>query len=353
MSNKDFRLHLYKWYDVNRRSLPWRETFNPYYIWLSEVIMQQTKIVQGLSYYLEFVKKYPTVFDLAKASQDDVLSTWQGLGYYSRARNLHEASKYIVNHFAGEFPNKYEDIKKLKGVGDYTAAAIASFAFNLPYVAIDGNFYRVLSRIFGLSEPIDTGKGKKVFETLGIELLDLEDPSKFNNAIMDFGALQCTPKQAQCETCPFMEVCVAHKSHLVSKLPVKKNKVKVRDRYFYYFDICQHGSMWLKKRTDNDIWQGLYDLMLIEKDVKVDDVEILDEFGERMNFCTDEACNIEVEKRYETLHILTHQRIHVVIFKINFNGLCIDLSGMEKYFLEDALSMPISTLLKNYLISQG
>lgn len=347
MNNKEFRTRLYNWYDVNKRSLPWRETSNAYYIWLSEVIMQQTKIVQGLSYYLTFINKYPTVVDLANASQDDVLATWQGLGYYSRARNLHEASRYIVECFSGVFPTRYEDIEKLKGVGAYTASAIASFAFNLPYVAIDGNFYRVLSRVFGISEPIDTGQGQKVFKKLGQELLDLENPGKFNNAIMDFGALQCTPKQAQCDVCPFLDICVAQKGELVTKLPVKKNKVKVRDRYFYYFDIRHEGSIWLKKRSDSDIWQGLYDLMLIEKNNKEDDAVVLDEFQKMISPLAD--ININIERKYEILHILTHQKINVVIFRVDLGGKRIDALDMVEYSIEDVFKMPMSTLLKNYL----
>ena len=351
MDSSTFISCLYGWYHKNQRVLPWRETQNPYYIWLSEIIMQQTKIAQGLPYYNTFVEKFPTVSELANVTEDMVLATWQGLGYYSRARNLHHAAKYILSHHLGVFPEKYEEVISLKGVGEYTAAAIMSFAYNMPYAAIDGNVYRVLSRIFGITEAIDTSQGKKTFEKLAQELLDKKEPRIFNNAMMDFGALQCTPKQADCPVCPFVDVCVACSSGLVSQLPIKKNKVKVRERYFYYFDIRFEDFLFLKKRAENDIWQGLFDLLLFEKNEKLEDSIILREFEDfliRENLLINGIC---VQKVYRVTHILTHQKINVVVFNVKIDSVLLDIPDFEKVNVDDVYTYPMSTLLKNYLQS--
>ena len=215
----NFSNNLIKWYSVNKRSLPWRETVNPYYIWLSEIILQQTQIKQGLPYYLSFTKEFPNIFDLANADETRVLNLWQGLGYYSRARNLHFTAKFIANELNGIFPDTYQDLIKLKGVGDYTASAIASICYNKPTPVVDGNVYRFLSRYFGIETPINSSKAKKEFKDLAQELIDVRNPAEFNQAIMEFGARQCKPQNPDCEKCPFNSSCVALQKNLIKKLP--------------------------------------------------------------------------------------------------------------------------------------
>ena len=222
------------WYEHNKRDLPWRNTRDPYLIWLSEIILQQTRVDQGMSYYLKFVGEFPTVKQLAKADNEKVMKLWQGLGYYSRARNLHTTAKIILLEHKGVFPKEFETILALKGVGEYTAAAIASFAYNKPYAVVDGNVYRVLSRVFDISTPIDSTQGKKEFNHLAGELLDKNKPAIYNQAIMEFGAMQCKPINPYCAVCPLNTMCLAYSKKLVAELPVKSKKTKVRDRYFNY-----------------------------------------------------------------------------------------------------------------------
>ncbi len=253
-----FHKKLITWYLQNKRSMPWRETTDPYHIWLSEIMLQQTRVAQGLPYYLAFTKSFPTVFDLANASEDEVLKLWQGLGYYSRARNLHATAKYVANELQGEFPDNYKDLLQLKGVGDYTASAIASICFNEVVPVVDGNVYRVLSRHFGIDTPINSTKGIKEFKELAIELIDHEDPANYNQAIMEFGALQCKPKSPYCIVCPLNESCEALKTGKVDMLPVKLKKQKIKNRYFNYliFSINDQHTI-IQQRTGNGIWKGL------------------------------------------------------------------------------------------------
>ena len=251
------------WYLENGRALPWRETKDPYHILLSEIILQQTQVCQGLAYYQRFLNKYPTVNHLASASQDDIMQLWQGLGYYSRARNLHQAAKQIAQ--LGHFPRTYNEILKLKGVGAYTASAIASFAFNLPHAAIDGNAYRVLSRCFAINTPIDSTTGKKEFEQLANEIIDPKRPALFNQAMMDLGATCCTPKAPQCQQCPINALCLAHAQNEVALYPVKQAKIKLQTRYLTFIAIHDDTHILLKRRSEGDIWQGLYQPLLIEQ----------------------------------------------------------------------------------------
>jgi A/G-specific adenine glycosylase len=258
---------LLRWFSENGRSLPWRETRDPYAIWLSEIILQQTRIEQGRPYWERFMRRWPTVEALAAATEDDVLREWQGLGYYSRARNLHTAARQIVE--CGGFPTTYEGIRALKGVGDYTAAAIGSFAFGLPVAVVDGNVYRVLSRYFGITTPINTTQGKKEFTALAQSLLDevrgtRNEVQNFNQAIMDFGATQCTPTSPQCATCPFMETCTAFREQRIQELPVKLRTLKVKERHFTYIYIRFQGETAIRRRPAGDIWQGLYEPLLME-----------------------------------------------------------------------------------------
>ena len=275
-----FTSTLLAWYRTNGRNLPWRNTQDPYAIWLSEIILQQTRIVQGMDYWLRFMEKWPCVEDLAAAKEDEVMRMWQGLGYYSRARNLHKAAQQIVA--LGHFPNTLDGIKRLKGVGDYTAAAIGSFAFGLQVASVDGNFYRVLARYFGIDTPINTTEGIKLFAALAQEHLPQGAAADYNQAVMDFGATQCTPKSPQCEVCPLAETCVARREARVEQLPVKLKTVKIKTRHLALYYIRWNGMTAIHKRGSGDIWQGLWTVpeaehltsdlcltaILLQKDVK-------------------------------------------------------------------------------------
>jgi len=259
----NFAATLLQWFKNNGRSLPWRETKDAYAIWLSEVILQQTRIAQGMSYWKRFMAQWPTVNDLAAAMEDEVLKAWQGLGYYSRARNLHTAAQQVVE--LGGFPQTFKELKTLKGVGDYTAAAIASIAFGEPVAVVDGNVYRVLSRYFGIDTPIDSTEGKKEFQALAQSLLPINEPADYNEAIMDFGATQCTPNSPHCSACPFCETCVAFREQRINELPVKSKKVKQRERHFTYLYIEYEGKIAVHQRGAGDIWQGLWEFPQAEQ----------------------------------------------------------------------------------------
>lgn len=257
-----FSTTLLNWFALNGRDLPWRHTKNPYAIWLSEVILQQTRIQQGMDYWLRFMQRWPRVEDLAAASEDEVLREWQGLGYYSRARNLHAAAQQIAAN--GSFPNTLDGIKKLKGVGDYTAAAIGSIAFGLPAAVVDGNVYRVLARHYGIDTPINTTQGKRLFTELAQSLLPVDQPASFNQAMMDFGAIQCTPTSPKCVLCPLQESCEAFRSGRVGELPVKEKKLTIQTRRFTYMYIRCQGKTAIRKRAAGDIWQGLWEPVLAD-----------------------------------------------------------------------------------------
>lgn len=310
---------LISWYAAHQRSMPWRETQDPYKIWISEIILQQTQVVQGLEYYHRFIDTLPTVESLASASEQEVLKLWQGLGYYSRARNLHFAAQQVVGDFEGIFPKTHKEILTLKGIGDYTAAAISSFAFNLPYAVLDGNVYRLLSRIFGIETPIDTGAGKKEFSTLVQSLLYKKDPATFNNAIMDFGATLCTPKNPSCGHCPFQNKCVAFQSNRVDLLPIKKNKLKQKERHLNFLLILDHkNNFYLEKRTAG-IWKNLYQLPLIETEKKITQKKLAQhpDLKKIIN-----QTPIEIIKPYTAVvHLLSHQRLNTTfsILRLNKN----------------------------------
>ena len=272
MANGNFQLAILRWYEENGRSLPWRETRDPYAIWLSEVILQQTRIAQGTDYWHRFMRRWPTVELLAAATEDEVLKEWQGLGYYSRARNLHAAARQIVAN--GGFPRTYEGIRALKGVGDYTASAIASIAFGLSHAAVDGNVYRVLSRYFGISTPINSTGGKKEFQQLDDELLPHDKAGTWNQAMMDFGALQCTPQSPRCLLCPLQESCYALRTGKIEELPVKEKKLKRRERFFTYFLLQNNGQTAIRRRGSNDIWQGLWEPILKEEPFPKEETEV-------------------------------------------------------------------------------
>lgn len=288
-NNSAFSLALLRWFNENGRSLPWRETTDPYAIWLSEVILQQTRIQQGWVYWERFLERFPKVEDLASASEDEVLRLWQGLGYYSRARNLHKAAKQVVEH--GSFPNTMEELKQLKGVGDYTAAAIGSISFNLPVAVVDGNVYRVLTRYFGISTPINAPEGKKEFAQLAQSLLPKNEPSTYNQAIMDFGAIQCTPASPRCLICPLAETCEALRSGKVGELPVKLKNLKIKTRHLEYVYIRCQGQTAIHRRLAGDIWQGLWEPLLFEN-------QPIPTFDAPLQLL-----------KKDVKHILTHQRL--------------------------------------------
>jgi A/G-specific adenine glycosylase len=262
----DFKKLLSNWYLENKRDLPWRNTNNPYHIWVSEIILQQTRVAQGISYYYRFVETFPTVYDLAQADEDQVLKVWQGLGYYSRARNMHFAAKTIIDHWGGKIPSNYSDLLKIKGIGDYSAGAIASFAYKEAVPAIDGNVYRVMARVFGVFSSPQTASGKREFNNLVSDLLDKNKPDQFNQGLLDFGALQCIPRNPKCENCPFNAYCYAFRNNVVDSLPVKAKKIEQRDRYFTYLLLRYGNYSFIAKRMGKDIWQSLYEFPLIETD---------------------------------------------------------------------------------------
>ena len=305
---------LIDWYKVNGRDLPWRQTRDPYRIWLSEIILQQTRIVQGMNYYLRFVERFPDVGALAAADEDEVLKLWQGLGYYSRARNLHTAARQVVAQYGGRFPLEYTDVRSLKGVGDYTAAAVCSIAFDAPYAVVDGNVYRVLSRLFDLDLAIDTSEGRNAFAALAGELLDRRQPARYNQAIMDFGALQCTPASPSCNDCPLRDNCLSLAAGTVAERPVKRGKTLVRPRYLNYLHLECDGRIALRRRPQGDIWQGLYDLPAIESDRPLDFTEVIATDAFREIFGT-LPCRL-LQTTPMPKHQLSHQTLHAIYHRL-------------------------------------
>jgi len=308
-----FSFQLEQWYKANGRDLPWRRTGDPYLIMLSEFILQQTQIVQGMSYYLRFAERFPTAESLAEASEEEVMRLWQGLGYYSRARHLHAAAKRIAE--AGKFPKDYSFVRALPGVGDYTAAAIMSLAFHEPYAVLDGNVQRVLARHFGISEPVDTTQGKKLLCALADEMLDRQHPALYNQAIMDFGALQCRPSSPLCESCPLAETCQALSTHQVDKLPVKSKRTAIRDRYLtYIYTRTKDGQTLLHRRGSGDIWQGLFEFPLIESEKPLTIEEVEKCLSNSISKGKESPFKKEIEGlslvARDIRHQLTHQRLH-------------------------------------------
>lgn len=340
------------WYDDYGRTLPWRGIDDPYRIWLSEIILQQTRIEQGSDYYLRFVEAFPTVADLAAASEEQVLRLWQGLGYYSRARNLHAAAHYIMDNCGGVFPSDYEGILKLKGVGRYTAAAIASFAFRLPHPVIDGNVYRFVSRLYGIATPIATDAAYTEFEQLLLRKIDRRRPDRFNAALMDFGSLQCKP-QPDCSQCPFADECVALRTGRVDALPVKAPKAKPKDRWFYYFDLRWNvdGEEFtlVEQRAGKDIWRGLYQFPLLETAEGLDDRQL------------DQQASLFIKEKFHPSplafqrsspfrHQLTHRTIHAVFLRAELSSQPSATAGKYQPVPTSKIKdFPVSRLIDRYL----
>ncbi len=339
----DFSNSLLSWYLQNKRDLPWRNTANPYAIWLSEIILQQTKVAQGLPYYMSFIEAFPTVLHLAKADEEQVLKLWQGLGYYSRARNMHKTAQIISFDYNGKFPDNFNELIKLKGVGDYTAAAIASFAFNEVVPVVDGNVFRVLSRYLDIETDIASSKAKKEFSALAKELMPKNNPALFNQAIMEFGALQCVPKNPNCNNCIFNTSCAALQKKKVGNLPVKLKKTKVTNRYFNYIVFLDNtNSTIINKRTEKGIWHNLYEFPMIEADHELDfdtiSQTISNEFS---NFSIN---SITVFNQNLIIHKLSHQKLHINFYRVILNEDIID--GIA---LDEIKNYPFPIVIYNFI----
>lgn len=312
-----FNSNLTNWFDKNKRELPWRKSNDPYKIWLSEIILQQTQVKQGLPYYNKFLKNYPNIYELARSSENEVMKNWQGLGYYSRARNLHFTAKYIVHELNGIFPKKYIDLIKLKGVGDYTASAIASICFDESVAVLDGNVFRVLSRYFGIEIPINSTQGIKHFKSLAKSLLPKKRIGDYNQAVMEFGALQCKPKSPNCSICPINVNCVAFTTNNTKNLPIKIKRSKIKDRYFNFLVyLTKKSETVIEKRNVKGIWQQLYQFPLIETESSVSKKNLMSykKGLEKYNLINPE---IELINKSEIVHKLSHQRLHIKFWKLN------------------------------------
>lgn len=305
---KRFPALLLKWNtEQNDRQMPWKGEKDPYKIWLSEIILQQTRVEQGLGYYNNFIKTFPDIQRLAKAKDEKIFKLWEGLGYYTRCRNLIVSARFIAKERKGKFPDSYEEIKALKGVGPYTAAAISSFAFNLPHAVVDGNVFRVLARVFGIGKPTDTTEGKKYFTQLAEELLDKKEPGIYNQAIMDFGAVVCKPVAPLCSTCCFKKICTAFQNDRINELPVKEKKIKIRQRWFYYLILEYKNEMVIRQRTEKDIWQDLYEFPLIESSIELDKKNLLQQIEKRNLFNSKDTELISISYLFKQQ--LSHQLI--------------------------------------------
>lgn len=340
----EFHNTLIKWYLQNKRDLPWRKTTDSYLIWLSEIMLQQTRVAQGMPYFLAFTKTFPTVFDLANANEEQVLKLWQGLGYYSRARNLHKTAQIVAFENNGFFPDNYATLLKLKGVGEYTAAAIASFSYNECVPVVDGNVFRVLSRYFDLETDIAQASAKKEFAALAFELMPKDNPAQFNQAIMEFGALQCVPKNPNCADCVFNSSCLALQKKKVDQLPVKLKKTKIRNRYFNYIVAEDNlGNTVIQKRTAKGIWHNLYEFPLLETDKAEDFETVIQQINQ--NFFHENKIESLMEYNQESIiHKLSHQHLHIKFWKASLKGII--QNGVD---LETAKKFPFPIVIHNFI----
>ncbi|MDO5522556.1 MAG: A/G-specific adenine glycosylase [Bacteroidia bacterium] len=340
---------LQNWYQKNKRHLPWRETPEAYFVWISEIILQQTRVNQGYNYFLRFTERFPDIKSLAEAPEDDVLKIWQGLGYYSRARNLHAAAKQIMEKFHGVFPTSYPDILSLKGIGEYTAAAVSSIVYNLPHPVVDGNVYRVLSRLFAIETPIDTHGGKKIFAEAAQSILDEQNPGTHNQAIMELGALVCTPQQPKCTECPLQPFCLALERKTPLAFPVKKGKTTQKERFFNYFHIQQNGFTYLIKRTKADIWKNLYEFPLIETNTQRDLLSLQsdDEFTRLFP----SSANVFLTHKLRLRHVLSHRIIHADFYFVELDSKTVFDAGAKYLKIKSAelFKYPVSRLIHKYL----
>lgn len=350
MYNPFFTNAILEWYAANQRQLPWREGNDPYRVWLSEIILQQTRVAQGTPYFEKFVEKYPSVEDLAAASEDEVLRLWQGLGYYSRARNLHKCAKTIVEEYSGKFPGNYEQLLTLPGVGPYTAAAIASIGFGEPIPVVDGNVYRVLARAFNLEIDIAQGAAFKDFFELAGKLIDRNHPGQFNQGLMELGALVCTPANPACDECCISDICLAKKLQKQDTLPIKTKKTKKRNRYFTYLVLQMGNKIALRQRAEKDIWQGLHEFYLIETDTQVGFEELQDKLLADLA-----EADLSISEQSEPVkHVLSHQNLYTTFVKITLNDSedyrgILEGNGLTLYFKEEADKLAKPILIANYL----
>ncbi len=334
---------LINWYLKNKRDLPWRKTKDPYHIWLSEIMLQQTRVAQGLPYFLKFTEAFPTVFDLANASESYVLKLWQGLGYYSRARNLHFTAKYISEELKGEFPKNYKELLKLKGVGDYTASAIASIAYDEAAAVVDGNVYRVLSRYFGVKTAINSTVGIKEFKILAQTLIDTKQPGTYNQAIMDFGATLCKPKNPLCGECPFSDSCVSLAENLIDQLPVKEKKLKVKKRFFNYLVVVTSNNKTVfEERKGKGIWQGLYQFPLVESDVAIDGNALIT--TEKFKELFPKSTTLSLFNSKDIVHKLSHQHLYTKFWVVKTSGI-----NKETTSWEQVKKQPVPVLIDKFL----
>lgn len=351
MGERYFSDKIVEWYLQNKRNLPWRETIDPYRIWLSEIILQQTRVNQGLPYYLKFIEQFPDVKALAAASEEEVLRLWQGLGYYTRARNLRKCAVEIAHDHQGVFPDSFDSLKKLCGIGEYTAAAIASFAFEQPVAVVDGNVFRVLSRVFGVDKDIGSSEGKAYFFKLANELIDKHRPGLHNQAIMEFGALHCTPLQPMCDGCIFERNCIAKNKGIQQELPVKQRLKSVKKRYFYYFVLKESGKIALRRREGKDIWKGLYDFYLVEKSRPVDPLKIWRENMLMKSGGRNAEPNF-ISPLYK--HVLTHQIIYARFIVIDDIRKPLQKESYLKLYSRKAISaLPKPVLISRFLTDFG
>ncbi|PWB25100.1 A/G-specific adenine glycosylase [Flavobacterium sp. HTF] len=335
---------LIKWYLQNKRDLPWRNTTNPYLIWLSEIMLQQTRVAQGMPYFFSFTKEFPTVSDLANANEEQVLKLWQGLGYYSRARNLHKTAQYVANELDGIFPPAYKDLLKLKGVGEYTAAAIASFSYNEAVPVVDGNVFRVLSRYFDIESDIALPATKKEFTELAYELMPKDNPAIFNQAIMEFGALQCVPKNPNCEICVFNDSCAALQKKKVNLLPVKSKKTKVTNRFFNYLVLEDAlGNTLIQKREAKGIWHNLYEFPLLETH-EIVDFDFVSKQVQNDIFPDYTIIGIEEYSHATVIHKLSHQHLHIQFWKIRITETITE--GVDLHHLK---TFPFPIVIYNFI----
>ncbi|MEM9673002.1 MAG: A/G-specific adenine glycosylase [Bacteroidota bacterium] len=347
MEEQTFSQKIIQWYQAHYRDLPWRHTLDPYRIWLSEVILQQTRVAQGLPYYNRFIEAFPTVYDIANASEQEVLRLWQGLGYYSRARNLHACAKTIVANYDGKFPESYRELIKLKGVGAYTAAAIASFAFNETVPVVDGNVYRVLSRVFGIKDDILSTSGQKKFRQVADQLVPDGKANVYNQAIMEFGALQCTPATPACLLCPVVDTCYAYQHGKQKELPVKIKKTKIKHRYLHYLVVKTDGRLLMRQRQGKDIWTGLYDFYLIETSQPQDWEQLEDPFLAEL---LQQSPTVEKSRKYQ--HQLSHQQLHVIFYTLTLpNNVAQESSSLpgQFYSADEVEQLPKPILIDNFL----
>lgn len=334
------------WYLQNKRDLPWRNTSNPYFIWLSEIILQQTRVNQGLEYYLRFIENFPTVKDLAEADEEAVLKLWQGLGYYSRARNLHFSANYVMNELNGEFPTTYKELLKLRGVGDYTASAIASICNNEAAAVVDGNVYRALARYFGVKTPINSSKGIKEFKNLAQKLIDNDEPGNYNQAIMEFGATQCKPQNPDCNNCPLNSGCFAFANNTVDSLPVKENKLKIKKRYFNYIVLTdKHNQTKISIRNKKGIWQGLYEFPLIETSSEIHPEELV-QLEEFQSIVDQHNFKLSTFNKQSIVHKLSHQHLYTKFWVVN----CEEKLN-NAILWDDFENYPVPILIHNFVAS--